>query len=231
MAVALTTDERAALQRGAIAIRTLIDVHLDSGDGGRQSLWDGDSDLDYDGVTYRATPEDIISIGSISAGQDLGAEGVQVRVNGTRLRELNPDAGHPAALFGTITGLNYQMRRFDIRFAFFNSETGALIMVKRRFAGFISHMSQSEEIDESTGRAACWLTINLESIVLRYSNRAARTRSHDDQQEIWPGDTGCKFVASVAANSTLSWGRAPVGVAGGGGGAPGGLSRPRVSAV
>lgn len=209
MAVALTTDERAALQRGAIAIRTLIDIHLDSGDGGRQSLWDGDCDLAYDGVTYRAAPEDIISMGSISAGQDLGAEGVQVRVNGTRLREANPDAGHPAALFGTITSLNYQIRRFDVRFAFFNSETGALIMVKRRFAGFISHMSQSEEIDESTGRAACWLTINLESIVLRYSNRAARTRGHDDQQEIWPGDTGCKFTASVAANATLPWGRAP----------------------
>lgn len=205
MAVALSVEQRAMLRGGAVAIRTLIDFHLDSG---RYSLWDGDVSMAFDGTTY-APSSDVVDIGAISLGSDLGAEGMEVRVNGTKLREASPDPLDPAALFGTIEREDYQMRRVDIRFAFFDMETGTLLLVMRRYAGFIDQARQIEEIGDE-GMAQCWLVFALESIARRYSVRGARTRTHDDQQDIWAGDTGFKLTASsTAKRGSLYWGRMP----------------------
>lgn len=213
MAIALTAEQRVMLRRGSLAIRTLIDFYLDSG---RYSLWDGDSAFSFEGQTYMPS-SDVVDIGVISLGSDLGAEGMELRVNGTKLRETSPDPFDPAALFGTIENENYQMRRVDIRFAFFDAESGVLLLVKRRYAGFIDQARQLEEIGDD-GMAQCWLVFALESIARRYSVRGARTRTHDDQQDIWAGDTGFKLTASsIAKRGSLYWGRlAPgQGVSGG----------------
>lgn len=216
MPVALTVEQRAALRQSSVAIRTLIDFHLDSG---RYSLWDGDAAVAFDGTTYMPA-SDWGEISNISLGADLGAEGMEIRVNGTKLRELSPDPFDPAALFGTIEQENYQMRRVDIRFAFFDMESGLLLLLIRRYAGFIDQARQVEEIGDD-GRAQCWLVLALESIARRYSVRGARTRSNDDQQDIWAGDTGFKMTASaLAKRGSLSWGRLPPGGVLGVGGSP-----------
>lgn len=211
MPIALTPEQRAMLRKGSLLIRTLVDFHLDSG---RASIWDGDSIWTFDGATYLPA-SDWGEIGVISLGTDLGAEGMEIRVNGTKLRELSPDPLDPAALFGTIESENYQMRRVDIRFAIFDAETGALSILIRRYAGFIDQVRQEEEVGDD-GKTQCWLIFSLESIARRYLVRGARTRSHDDQQDIWAGDTFFKFTASsIAKQGSLSWGRAPPGTAAG----------------
>lgn len=203
MAIPLTAEQQAYLRSGAIVVRTLIDFHLDSG---RYSFWDGDENFDFEGQTY-IVASDFGEISAISMGKDLGAEGVEIRVNGTKLQELSPDPLDPGAIFGTIGEENYQTRRVDIRFAFFHAETGALVLLAKRYAGYIDQMRQVEEIGDD-GNLTAWLIISLESIARRYLVRGGRTRSHDDQQEIWPGDTGFKYTgASIGKQRSLWWGR------------------------
>lgn len=213
MAIVLTTEQRALLASGAVAIRTLIDIHLDSG---RLSVWDGEFDADFDGQTYKAV-SDFGEISAISLGQDLGAEGMEIRLNGTKLQEESPDPIDPGALFGTIESENYQLRRVDIRFAFINPETLEVVLTVRRYAGFIDQIRQVEEVGDD-GKITAWLIVSLESIAKRYSARGGRTRSHDDQQEIWSGDTFFKFTASaIEKQGTLYWGREPPKTRGAGG--------------
>lgn len=211
MALALTADQITYLRSNGVAIRTLVDLYLDSG---RISVWDGDEQWTFDGTTYAAVA-DLVSIDAIRMGTDLGAEGVQITVNGTKLQEASPDPLDPGAIFGTVTTENYQQRRMEIRYAFFNAETGALIFLKRRFAGLIETMRQVESIDDD-GRAQSLLVVSCESIVRRYGKRIGRTRSHEDQQEIWPGDTFFKFTAdSVSSQGAIYWGRNAPGARGG----------------
>lgn len=210
MPISISPEQRALLRSGALSVRTLIDFYLDSG---RYSFWDGDENWTFDGAQYLAASQ-FGEIGVISTGQDLGAEGLEVRLNGTALLEANPDAGDPAALFGTFEQENYVMRRVDIRFAFFHAETGALVLLIRRYAGYVDQARQVEEIGDD-GRVTSWLVIALESIARRYGVRGARTRSHDDQQEIWPGDEGLKYTANaVLRQGSFYWGRWPPGQGG-----------------
>lgn len=227
MPIPLTSDERAALASETVAIRTLVDFHLDSG---RVSFWDGDSIRTIDGVDYIPCG-DFGEVGEISMGTDLGAEGVELKLNGTKLVEQAPDASDPGALFGEIEAETYQLRRVDVRFAFFNAETGALIFMKKRYAGLIDQMRQVEELSQQTDAAEEWLIVALESVARRYGIRGGRTRSNEDQQAIFPGDTFFKFTSpSVARQGSLIWGRKEGGGAGsGGGGLLNGRNYPTVS--
>lgn len=204
MAIPLTTEQRDLLRSGNVALRTLVDFHLDSG---RYSFWDGDDIATFDGQQYLPA-SDFGEISAISMGQDLGAEGIEVRVNGTKLMEMSPDPLDPGALFGTIGSENYQNRRFDVRFAFFHPETLELVLLIKRYAGFIDQMRQVEDIQQDLGAVASWLIISIESIVRRYGVRGGRTRSNDDQQAIWPGDTGYKYTGStISTQRSRFWGR------------------------
>jgi hypothetical protein len=203
MAVALTVDQRNALRGHAIAIRTLIDIYLDSG---RYSFWDGDPNGEFDGTTYLAAAA-LGWISPISMSQDLGAEGVEMTLDGSRLVEGSPDALDAAALLGSIELESYQLRRTEIRFAFFSAETGELLLLLRRHTGSIDQIRQLEEIDDSGG-ARQLMVVAVESLARRYGRRAGRTRSHEDQTEIFAGDTFFKFTASsIAKQGALTWGR------------------------
>jgi len=217
MPITLTADQRAALRRNAIGVRTLMDIYLDSG---RYSFWDGWRNWTYGGAAYLAAAE-FCEMSAIQTGQDLGAEGITVKLNGTKLLDGVPGGGDPGALFGQIEAETYQLRRVNIQFAFIDAETRALLFVIRRYSGLIDQFRQSEEMG-ADGRAQAILTMSLESVARRYGNRGGRTRSHEDQNEIWPGDTGLKFVsASIAGAGAVYWGRskpAAVGVHSGGSG-------------
>lgn len=206
MAIPLTADQRAALRGHAISVRTLIDIYLDSG---RYSFWDGGETLTYDGADYLDASA-FGSVSAISSGSDLGAEGIELTLNGTKLLEASGDPSDPAAILGTIEDEIYQLRRVEVRFAFFSAETGALLLVVRRYAGLIDQARQEEVMSE--GGVAALLVLAVESIVRRYGRRGGRTRSHEDQQEIWAGDTFFKFTASATAKTgSLFWGRKPPG--------------------
>lgn len=191
------------LRRQRLAIRCLIDFHFDSG---RYSFWDGpEGHAEFDGTTY-INAGDFGEISGISMGADLGAEGMEIKLNGTRLQEAG--AGDPALLFGTFENETYQLRRCDIRFLFLDCDTGAVAFLMKRYAGIIDQARQVEEIDTATGAANAMLVISLESIARRYGTRLGRTRSNDDQQEIWPGDDFFKYTAqSVAKGNSVPWGR------------------------
>lgn len=205
MPVPLTDEERATLASGALAIRTLVDFHFDSG---RVSFWDGDAPYTIGGQEYLPIG-DYGEIGEISMGADLGAEGVELKLNGTKLIEDSPDLTDPGALFGEIEDETYQMRRVDIRFAFFSTTTGALVFSVKRYAGLIDQIRQVEELSDAMDRAEEWLIVALESVARRYGQRNGRTRSNEDQQAIFPGDEFFLFTSpSVARQGSLTWGRA-----------------------
>lgn len=213
MPVALTADERAALRRPRLAVRVLIDLYLDSG---RASFWDGGEHWAYDGTTYYAVSE-FGEVSAISMGLDLGAEGIELRLSGTKLKQASIDPLDPGALFGTIEEEDYQLRRVNVRYAFFDPDAGAdaeaaLLLIIPGHAGLIDQIRQVEEISEESGEAEDWLIVSCESVARRYGVRTGRTRSHEDQQEIWPGDTFFKFTApTTAKQGSLWWGRkAPI---------------------
>ena len=212
MPITLTDAQRAALESNAIAIRVLIDLYLDSG---RYSFWDGGRDWEYDGTIYRAA-SDFGEISSIRMGQDLGAEGMELKLNGTKMQELSPDPLDPGALFGTIESEPYQMRRTHIHFAFFDVAPGArgtLLFKVRRYAGLIDQIRQVEEIGDD-GMAQAMLVVSLESVARRYGVRSGRKRTAVDQREIYPDDSFFDFVPQTTAKQgSLYWGRLPPGAA------------------
>lgn len=214
MAVTLTADQRAALRSGAIAIRVLVDLYLGSG---RYSFWDGVQHMTLDGQQYLAAGA-FASISTISFGQDLGADGVEIVFDATRLLEASPEPFDPAALLATIHDEAYHQRRIDIRFAFFNAETGEQVLTLRRFGGLIDQIEIRDAPPSDDGPGGAHMVIRCESVARRYGRREGRVRSHEDQTEIWPGDDFFKFTqATITAERRIIWGRRPPG----GGGAIG----------
>lgn len=208
MPIPMTAAEIAALEESEAAVRTLIDFYLPSG---RYSFWDGPAHWQYDNTRYLAC-SDFGQISSITYAFDLGAEGIEMKLNGTKLQELSPDPLDPGALFGSIENENYQMRPCVIRFVFIDPRSGRVLFTKRRYLGLIDQMMQTDEPDEESGVFNAYLVVKLESAARRYGLRGGRTRSNADQQEIWPGDEFFKFTEeSAARNSDIWWGRtAPI---------------------
>jgi hypothetical protein len=223
MAVALTTEQRTALQGPAIAIRVLADFYLGSG---RYSFWDGVEHMSIGGQEYLAAGA-FASITPISFGSDLGAEGIEITLDATRLLSGTEDASDPAELLATIHEEAYHPKRVEVRFAFFSAETGELVLSLKRFAGIIDQIEIREVPPSSDGPGAALMVMRCESVARRYGRREGRTRSHEDHQEIWPGDDFYKFMsASVTAERRILWGRqatpGSTNVGGGGGGGGGG---------
>ncbi|MBI1188325.1 MAG: DUF2163 domain-containing protein [Alphaproteobacteria bacterium] len=217
MALNLTPDQRAALRGHALGIRALADVYLDSG---RYSFWDGDAHLNLNGALYLAAGA-FAGATHISYGADLGAEGLELTLDGTRLAALSPDPLDPAQILATIEEETYQQRRVEVRFAFFSMETHALLFTLRRFAGVIDQIEQRTELSDDGARRL--LIVKCESVARRYGRRLGRTRSNEDQQAIFPGDEFFKYVVpAVTTQGSLYWGKNPPPVRSGRpGGAPG----------
>ena len=222
MAVPLTPEQRLALRQHAIGLRVLVDLYLGSG---RYSFWDGAEHYTIGGQLYLAAGA-FAQISAISYGQDLGAEGMEIIFDATRLLDVSPEPFDPAALLATIHEEAYHQRRIDIRFWFFDAETGAEVLVLRRFAGIIDQIEINEAPGGDDGPGSATMRIKCESVARRYGRREGRTRSHEDQQEIWGAgqDDFFKFTsASIAGERRLMWGR-NTGAQGAGGIAP--LDRP-----
>lgn len=206
MAVTLTDAQREKL-RGPIAVRTLIDFYLDSG---RYSFWDGDGHWNYDGTRYLAAGA-FASISPISLGKDLGAEGLEAVLDGTRMLEgAELDPNDVAAVLGSIEAEQYHLRRTTVRWAFFSvdaGEYGELVLVLSRHRGLIDQMRQEERKADDGYSSFQALVAAIESVARLYGKRGGRLRTNEDQQEIWPGDTFFKFTpSSVEQQGTLSWG-------------------------
>jgi hypothetical protein len=204
MALALTFDQRRALRRGAIKMRTLVDLYLDSG---RYSFWDGAGHAELNGVYYLAAGA-VGSVSGITLGTGLGAEGIEIRLDGTRLIAESYSTDDPAALLATFFSENYHLRRVEISYAFFDAETDALILVQRRFAGLIDQARLEEQLGDDGAREI--LVLACESVARRYGRRTGRIRAHEDQSEIWGAgvDDFFKFCApSVTGERSLKWGK------------------------
>ncbi len=222
MAVTLTSDQRAALRSGAIAIRTMVDLYLGSG---RYSFWDGPAHQSFEGQTYLAAGA-LASVSTISFGSDLGAEGIEIVLDGSRL--LGQGAGidvsptDAAALLATIHDETYHQRRIVVRFVFFAAETGAHVLTLPRFSGLIDQIEIRDEPgnEDTPGRAL--MVMKCESVARRYGRREGRVRSHEDQNEIYLGDDFFKHTsASVSQERNLIWGRASPGMSNVTNGGPG----------
>lgn len=208
MPITLTDAQRAALSANQVAVRALLDLHLDSG---RYSFWDGPEHWAFDGTTYYAAG-DFGEISSISMGQDLGAEGIEVRLNGTRMLASSSVAFDPIDLFGSIERETYHLRPLNVSFAFFDTTTWAPMFTLRRFTGLIDQIRQTEEIEDSSSAQLpeAVLVIAAESVARRYGERSGRVRSHEDQSEIHPGDEFFKYTnPTVGRQGSLWWGRKP----------------------
>ncbi|MGL5116504.1 MAG: hypothetical protein ACRC7C_14390 [Beijerinckiaceae bacterium] len=220
MALALTGAQRALLRGPAIAIRVLVDLYLGSG---RYSFWDGAEHMTLSGQMYLAAGA-FSSVSSISFGQDLGADGIEIVFDATRLLEGSPEPFDPAALLATIHDETYHQKRVDIRFAFFDPETGEQALTVRRFGGVIDQIEIRDAPPGEDGPGGALMVIRCESIARRYGRREGRTRSHEDQTEIWGADDFFKFTSStIASERNIVWGRKPAGAGGALGGGGSGL--------
>jgi hypothetical protein len=211
VAVTLTAEQRLALRDHAIGLRVLVDLYLGSG---TYRFWDGAEHYTIDGNQYLAAGA-FAQISQIGYGQDLGAEGMEIVFDASRLLNVSPEAFDPAALLATIHDEAYHQKRVDVRFWFFSGETGAEVLQLRRFAGIIDQIEIKEVPPSGDGPGGALMVIKCESVARRYGRREGRVRSHEDQADIWAGtDDFFKFVgSSIAGETTLYWGRKPSGAA------------------
>lgn len=221
MAVTLTDEQRALLRGPSLAICTLVDFYFGSG---RYSFWDGVQHMDFDGQRYLAAGA-YASVSSISFGQDLGADGVEIVFDATRLLGASIETFDPASMLATIHDEAYHQKRIEIRFAFLSAETGAVAMTLKRFAGVVDQIEIREVPPQGEEPGAAQMVIRAESVARRYGRREGRTRSHEDQTAIWGTDDFFKFTTStISQERNIMWGRKPVGGGGAVGPGPGGGS-------
>lgn len=194
-----------ALRQGNVGVHAHVDLFLDAG---TQSFWDGGESVTISTRTY-------VPIGGFGAAsatsmsRGLGADGIQLTLDATRLLSAANDLTDPAYwLSQIIADGGYRQRRMEMFYSFWDHDSAALLFTRRVFTGVIDQMNSQQTPAQDGGGGLAILVVNCENLALRFGQRVGRVRSHEDQQEIWPGDDGFKFVAStIAKEREIYWGR------------------------
>jgi len=212
LAFPLSSGQRSAL-RGNVGVFLCVDLFLDSG---LCSFWDGPENVIIGERTYVATGA-YAGATAASSGAHMSAQGVQLSLDASRLLADAADETDPAYFLSTIISEGgYRQRRVEMAYSVWSADPIAHVMQRRCFTGLIDQMEIREAPGGDDGRGQSILLVRCESLALRYGQRVGRTRSHEDQQEIYPGDDFFKAASgSIATERNLMWGRSNSGIPGG----------------
>ena len=210
MARSFTTGALALISGSALMARWLVTFYLD---GGTYYFCDDWNDLS-DGTNTYIGASALAGAANIVSSGPFAAESVVLTIDGTRLSQSG--FTDPASLFRSILALNLSQRRVDISMGFAAVGSTSISLNVPVYAGKINFAKiEDEQVDLSSASSAsgaqtpCKLTIQLDSLAMRYQWINNRVRSHQDQLEIDSTDNFFQFVSdTIAQDRNLYWGKA-----------------------
>lgn len=185
MSRGLSTDQQTAA--AASVVRPIMLVRLDFANQpvlAHTSL----GDLAAMGETYKG----VGNLGGLSALK----EGTQARSYGAQLTL----SGLDPALVATVQVEHYRGRDERIYIGLLNENHQLIGTPSQEWRGRMDYC------DISLGETAS-ITLNAESRLADCDRPRVRRYTHEDQQDLYPGDMGFEFVAAMV-NKDIVWGRA-----------------------
>lgn len=169
----LSTAGQAAIASGNVSLALLFELDLD---GGGLYLNQSRLDLVINGRTYAGTH----GLGQVGEIVDKSAEMPRLSFS---------ISGVPAAKVALALSEPVQGRAVRVLLAVFDSATGAVLDVVKRFAGWVNVMALAD------GRESATINITVESGTRDLLRPCNVRYSHADQQLLAPGDMAWQFNA------------------------------------
>ena len=204
-----------ALLRSDMEARLLVTFYLDSG---TYRFCDDVVNM-YNGQHIYIGASALLGSVEIRSGDDLAAEPVTLYLDGNRMTQFGIQ--DPAKVLAEIMQSLASQRRVDWALGLSAIDSEEIQITIPIFAGKINSyrlIDDSVELD-SKDEVPASLEIVIDALASRYNHATNRTRSHEDQQEIAPGDMFYSFTVDAQdSEQLLYWGKkAPRGTSSGGG--------------
>ncbi len=178
----------AALEADTVApaLTPIVLVELDF-PSGFVRMWSGLGPLSWDGKVWLGAGQ----IGSISAVEEtteIKAAGVAFALSGI-----------PSEMVGLTYGEHYQGRPVAMWFGTLGAAGQVTVAPHKVWSGRMDVM-----MDEDDGETAT-ITVQAESRLVDLERPRVRRFTDEDQRQLYPGDTGLRFVAGLQ-NKDIQWG-------------------------
>ncbi len=186
MARDLHADVVTAVTSAEVRLAWATDLVLDSGE---LNLWQGVGDMSANSNTYSG----VGSLGVIEAIEettDLKATGIRMTLSGVA-----------SSLISVALDEDYQGRTLRAYLCFFDTDHVLIGDAVLMFAGRMDVMTIVDTGDE----ASIQLTAESRAVDLERVGEAFRY-TDEDQQRLFTGDLGCRFVEELVDKS-IAWGR------------------------
>lgn len=200
---ALTSPQKALLRSPCMA-RLLCTFYLDEG---TYRFCDDGINV-FDGTHTWIGASALATSVEVRSGKDLSAEPVTLICDGNRMAQFGIQ--DPARVLRDMMDYLAQQRRVDWSIGFSHIDSEEINLVVPIYAGKINNYRLVDEqiAPNSKEEVPSKLEITIDALASRYNRATFRTRSHDDQLEIAPGDNFYAFTADAAiSDSTLYWGK------------------------
>lgn len=208
-----TLDQLALIRSSGFRANMLITLRLDEGwvrlcdSVDDITLGDGPSAITWIGASV------LLDSTEIKASSPLTAESVTITLDGNRLYEAG--VTDPGFIMNSFLNTKYTQRRVDFAYAIFPMDSTEASILFRAYSGKINYakLVHSQMDEDSADGGYAKLEIYLDALASRYRRATYRTRSAEDQNEIYGGDKFYNLVTAAAQQEqSLWWGRkAPTG--------------------
>lgn len=188
MARILTESVVAALSAESVRVAYLIELSFDLAP---LRVWTGTGPFEWTtaGKTFIGYG-DLLDLSDMEETEGVEANGIDITLSGTS-----------PTIISVILGENYRNRRMRVWLALFDTATGELLDDPVSvFAGRMDTISLTDAGNTAQVRIAC------ESKLIDLKRARERRFTHEDQQDLYPGDLGLEFVAALQEKET-PWGR------------------------
>ena len=200
----LTEEQKQLLASHSLRAHLLATLWLDEG---VFRMCDDVNDLTDGDLTWIGANA-LFGATDIRSGAPFSAEGVTLRVDGTRAYAAG--ISDPAYVFNAFLETNFHQRRIDLEWAFMPHDSQNITLIVPAYAGKINHATLIDDGIEINSAEPVFSTleIQLDALAARYGRRSFRTRSHDDQLQLDPNDQFFSYVAGIRhVEDTLYWGK------------------------
>lgn len=184
----LTQKTEQLLNNGKIKLTELIRMEFSTGTYG---FWAGNTDLEYNGLTY--VPGGIIEVSAINGQWGMSSQALTLSLSARSDDGLTPD------VLATIQNEGWHQRTIIIFEAFYDPETYDLLFVDTIYRGRMDTLSFQDG-------AECKLVANCESLAMDNNREGYRMRSNNDQHLINSGDNFFSFV-ETETRTVVQWGQ------------------------
>lgn len=188
MSRTLTAPVATAIAADTVRLAYLVELNFDSAP---LRVWTGTGTFEWTatGRSFLGYAS-LLDVSPVEETEGVEANGVDIALSGTS-----------PAIISVLLAENYRNRRARVWLALFDPTTAALLADPVSiFAGRIDTISLTDAGDSAQVRVSC------ESKLIDLKRPRERRFTHEDQQDLFPGDVGLEYVAGLQDKET-PWGR------------------------